>query len=193
MITFLGNGKNNDVYGDVIWRHRGDRDVIVSCQYPYLIPPSIVRCGIPVVNIHYGILPYYRGVAPIYHQMMNGSEAGVTLHWVDEKFDTGDIIDVYSFPHHGHTADEVYKECEKRGVWLLEQWIDKIIDGTAPRNKQGDGTYYKGGIVDWNREKFIGSPFFDPEQIRRIFATHFNGKQYPEIEVAGRRFEMRAK
>lgn len=192
MITFLGNGKNNAVYEDLIWRNK-DKELIVSCQYPHKIPKCLIECGIPVVNIHYGILPHYRGVAPVYHQMMRGYEVGVTLHYVDESFDTGDIIDIYSFPHHGYTADEVYKELEKRGEWLLQKWIDRIIDGTAPRRKQVGGSYYKKDAVDWSVANKVHSPFFNPDDIKQIFATHFEGKQYPEIKVGGRTFELRVK
>lgn len=193
MITFLGNGKNNHLYDDLIFKYRKAKDIIVSCQYPHLIPKNIVNCGIPVVNIHYGVLPDYRGVSPVYWQMMRSKDAGVTLHYVDEKFDTGDIIDIYSFPHFGHTAEEVYSELEKRGVELLEKWIERIIDGTAPRIKQEGGTYYKKEDVDWSKANKVHSPFFSPEDIKQIFATHFEGKQYPEIQISGRTFELRLK
>lgn len=193
MITFLGNGKNAHVYEDIIWRYRDSRDIVVSCQFPSLIPKAIVNSGIPIVNIHYGLLPLYRGVNPVYWQMRTSKEAGVTIHYVDDTFDTGDIIDTYSFPHCGHTADEVYKELEIRGAWLLNEWMDKILDGTANRTKQCGGKYYKKDAVDWKTANKVHSPFFPPEDINQIFATHFEGKQYPEIEIGGRTFELRVK
>lgn len=192
MITFLGNGHNNHLYEDIIFKYRNDKDVLVSCQYSHKVSGNILSTQ-PSVNIHYGVLPHYRGLNPIYWQMMNGYEVGVTLHWMDEGFDTGDIIDTYSFPHHGRTADECYKECEKQGVRLLEYWMPFILDGTTPRKKQGDGRFWKKAEVDWKTVNKIHTPFFDPSEVKRIFATHFEGKQYPEMEIGGRTFELRLK
>lgn len=184
-MNFYGNARTNHLYQGLYH----NKDIVVSCQYPHKIDVSVFN--VPCVNIHYGILPHFRGVAPIYHQLINGSVAGVTLHYMDEEFDTGDIIEIYSFPTHGKTADEVYDECELRGQELLARNIDAICNGTAKREKQCNGTYYKGG-VDFEQERRINGVFFDPTQIKRVFATHFKGKQYPIINIGGRDFELRA-
>jgi len=45
------------------------------------------------INCHPSLLPYYRGGAPYFHIVNNGEkESGITLHFMDETFDTGDII-----------------------------------------------------------------------------------------------------
>ncbi len=45
------------------------------------------------VNLHYSLLPKYRGVYPVNWQIINGEEkSGVTFHYVDNKIDHGDII-----------------------------------------------------------------------------------------------------
>ena len=45
------------------------------------------------INCHPSLLPKYRGANPYYHIIAKGeSEAGITLHFADENFDTGDII-----------------------------------------------------------------------------------------------------
>ncbi len=183
-MTFYGNDRTHLLYGDLY----ADRDIVVSCQFPHKIDVS--KYGVPCVNIHYGILPHFRGVAPIYHQLMSGHVAGVTLHYMDADFDTGDIIRVYSFPTFGMTADEVYAECEIRGLELLRNNIDSICNGSANRTKQVGGTYYKAG-VDFNKERIIHGVFFDNDAIRRIHAVHFSGKQYPLINIGGSHFELR--
>jgi methionyl-tRNA formyltransferase len=186
-MIFLGNARTQKLYQDIIAENI-TKYVLVSCQYPKKIDVSLHDC--PCVNIHYGVLPYFRGMAPIYHQMMSGDTAGVTLHYMDNEFDTGDIIDSYSFPHHGKTANEVYDECEKRGKELLIAHLPKIIDGTARRTKQTGGTFWKS--PRWHEVKKIHTPFFDSHELRTIFATHFEGKQYPIMEICGRKFELRA-
>jgi methionyl-tRNA formyltransferase len=186
-MIFLGNPRTEKCYEDIISSHLNDY-ILVSCQYPKKVDVGLYGC--PCVNIHYGELPYYRGMAPIYHQMMNGSTVGVTLHYMDDDFDTGDIIDTFIFPHHGMTANECYDACEKAGKELLLSYFDGIVNGTAPRQKQGDGVYWKS--PDWNVVKKVSTPFFSPAEMRAVFATHFEGKQYPVMEICGRNFELRA-
>jgi len=79
------------------------------------------------------------------------------------------------------------------GAWMLNDWFYEIVEDKAPRTPQIEGKYYKKSDVDWSRANKVHSPFFSPEDIKQIFATHFVGKQYPEIEIAGRTFELRVK
>ncbi|MDE2590562.1 MAG: methionyl-tRNA formyltransferase, partial [Patescibacteria group bacterium] len=69
-------------------------DIIFSVNWRRLIPKSIFE--IPkhrTLNIHAGALPKYRGYAPIHWAMINGEKnAVVTVHYVDESADTGDIV-----------------------------------------------------------------------------------------------------
>lgn len=69
-------------------------DIAVVCSFNYKIPKVLlnaVKDGF--VNIHPSLLPQYRGPNPYTAAILNGEqETGVTLHFMDEKFDTGDII-----------------------------------------------------------------------------------------------------
>jgi folate-dependent phosphoribosylglycinamide formyltransferase PurN len=59
-----------------------------------ILKPSVF--GIPrlgSINLHQGLAPYYRGGPPVFWELFNGeSEIGLTIHFVAEKVDTGDII-----------------------------------------------------------------------------------------------------
>ena len=71
-------------------------DLIVTCAYGKILPKEILlypkyKC----VNIHASLLPKYRGSAPIQWAILNGEkETGITLMYMDEGMDTGDIIDI---------------------------------------------------------------------------------------------------
>ncbi len=67
--------------------------IIVSC-YARKLPSSIFSASKKgCFNIHPSLLPKFRGPTPIFWQFRNGvSEFGVTVHRMDEKFDTGNII-----------------------------------------------------------------------------------------------------
>jgi hypothetical protein len=109
---------------------------------------------------------------------------------MDMEFDTGDIIDTFVFPHHGMTANECYDALEKAGKDLLLAHLPGLLGNTAPRQKQGDGKYWKS--PDWVNCPNICSTFFTPDQMKIIYATHFEGKQYPRIKIGNRDFELRA-
>ena len=188
MIIFLGNGRTLDLYSDVIESTKNTKDIVVSCQYPFLVPKSLLETH-TCVNIHYGELPRYAGCNPVFWQVHNDTFAGCTLHYMDEKFDRGDIIATDSFPIGKMTADEVYLELERRGKQLFMKYFGKILDGTAPRRKQdlSERVYYNKKETDFSRLKHIQE--LDDKRIR---ATHFRGKQYPTISVKGREYELRA-
>lgn len=62
--------------------------------FPYIIPAGLLK-KLPggFINFHYGLLPEYRGVNPVFSQMQQGEAfGGITIHWVDEKIDTGAIV-----------------------------------------------------------------------------------------------------
>ena len=187
MITFLGN-KNIDIYKEFIESTRHDNpDIIVSCQYPLRIPKGIVNNHI-CVNIHYGILPYYAGVNPIYWQIKTSDVAGVTLHYVDNGFDSGDIISIDTIPIGSLTADELFKELEKIGLSLLKKFYKSILNETAPRQIQDLSRqhYYNKDAVNFKYAKYT-----DGLNDKTVRALHFVGKQYPIVTIGDNHYELR--
>lgn len=104
---------------------------------------SVPKMGF--INLHPSMLPDYRGMAPQHWPIINGeSETGVTVHYVDEGVDTGDIIIQEAIPLYGN---EYVSDLQKR--WLviykriMVEAIDRILVGTKTK-KQKDlaGSYY---------------------------------------------------
>jgi len=185
VIIFLGIDRALKLYKNKISSSVNDKDIVLSCQYGYKIPQSLIDSHI-CVNVHYGLLPYFAGCNPIYWQMTKSMTAGVTLHYVDSGFDSGDIIDTYEFPHYGATADEVYAECERGGFLLFEKHYKNILNKTAPRKKQ-DLTlrkYYKKDDVNFS---VVNKTFKNNNELR---AVYFEGKQYPKMLIDGRYYEL---
>lgn len=189
MIIFLGNGLSLELYRDILESTRGTKpDIVLSCQYPFKVPDSLLKSHV-CVNVHYGELPRYAGCNPVFWQVYKDTFAGVTLHYMDENFDSGDIIEVSSFPIGKMTADEVYEELARRGKQVFMKHYKGILDGTAPRRKQDleKREYYNKSDIDFKRMREIQE--LDDKRIR---AVHFKGKQYPIISVEGRNYELRA-
>lgn len=187
MITFLGN-KNIDVYKDFIESTRNDKpDIIVSCQYPLRIPEQMVANHI-CVNLHYGILPYFAGVNPIYWQIKTSDVAGVTLHYVDNGFDSGDIISIDTIPIGDLTADELFHSLEDIALELLKKFYKSILKGTAPRQIQdlSKQRYYNKEAINFRYAKYI-----DGMNDKSVRALHFVGKQYPIVTIGNNHYELR--
>ena len=69
-------------------------DLIAVACFPYIFPSALLqlpRYG--CLNLHPSLLPAYRGPLPLFWMARQGErQAGVTLHFLDEGLDTGDIV-----------------------------------------------------------------------------------------------------
>ena len=132
-------------------------DAAVVCSFNYKIPKILlesVRDGF--LNVHPSMLPKYRGGNPYSRVIMNGeTETGVTIHFMDESFDTGDII--AQKPYHIHskaTMGTIFNELNVLGIELLLQVLRAYENQPLPRIKQPAGDFISGkGLSE--RDVFI--------------------------------------
>lgn len=116
-------------------------DLIVTCAYGQIIPKEVLNLPkYGCVNVHASILPKYRGSAPIQWAIINGDkETGVTIMYMDEGMDTGDIISISKM---AITSDDnvgtMHDKLSILGAQSLEKELKSIFDGSAIRTKQGD-------------------------------------------------------
>lgn len=109
-----------------------DLDVAVVVAYGALVRPDVLampRSGF--VNVHFSILPRWRGAAPVQRAILAGDHrTGVTLMRMDEGLDTGPILATAST---AIGADEDAAELTGRlsgmGARLLETWLRPVVDG----------------------------------------------------------------
>lgn len=78
-------------------------DIILVYTFGYKLPASLLEIPrLGAYNIHFSLLPKYRGIAPLFWQIKNGDpNGGVTIHKMDAGFDTGPIVSqraVATFP-----------------------------------------------------------------------------------------------
>lgn len=69
-------------------------DIGVVCSYNYKLSADFLKTTkMGYINCHPSKLPYYRGAAPYFHVVNNGEKSSaITLHLMEETFDTGDIV-----------------------------------------------------------------------------------------------------
>ena len=131
--------KNNEEFLDEV--KRLNPDIICVVAYGKYIPKVYINlCKYEPVNVHPSLLPKYRGSSPIQWAVLNGDkETGCTTMYIAPKMDSGDIIlqekiEIGEY----ETTGELWERLSKLGAKLLVATLERIEDGTAPRNAQGE-------------------------------------------------------
>ena len=136
-------------------------DFIFSFYYRDMVGKDIL--GIPAkgcINLHGSLLPKYRGRCPLNWAVINGEkETGVTLHYMTEKPDNGDILAQEKFAiGTNDTAKDVHMNATRAAAKLLKAALPKLRKGTLKAVKQDEkkATYFGGrkpedGAIDWGK------------------------------------------
>ena len=121
-------------------------DACVVVAYGKILPKYVLdypRYG--CLNLHVSLLPRYRGAAPMQRAIMAGDrETGVSVMYMDEGLDTGDILSLHRFPI-GPADDlgEVSRRSAEIGGPALIDALDALDAGTATRTPQlAEGATY---------------------------------------------------
>lgn len=108
-----------------------DPDIGFSIRYGEIISKKIInQFNYGIINTHGGLLPEYRGTYAETHALINNEkEFGVTLHFIDEGIDTGDIIDIKKIKIQDyHTGLDLYLKGEELCYSILEENIMDILN-----------------------------------------------------------------
>lgn len=116
-------------------------DIIVTCAYGQIIPKEILdfpRLG--CINVHASLLPKLRGGAPIHKSIIDGyDKTGITIMYMDEKMDSGDIISQSeTIITDTDNLESIHDRLSLMGSELLLNTLPSIIDGSNNRIKQNE-------------------------------------------------------
>ncbi len=114
----------------------------IALAAPILKPPLF---SIPVqgtINLHKGKVPEYRGMPPAFWEFWNDEQqVGCTVHWVDDKLDTGAIAAQTVVPRDWHsTVRGMQLVLDEVGIELTAQVARQVLSGQAhaePQTHQG--------------------------------------------------------
>lgn len=114
-------------------------DVIITCAYGQIVSKEIL--DIPkygCINIHASLLPKYRGGAPIHYALINGEEeTGVTLMYMDEGMDTGDMLVSERIKiEEDDNIETLSNKLSVLGSKMIIKYLEDIIKGNIKRIKQ---------------------------------------------------------
>ena len=123
-------------------------DIAIVCGWRQMINKGIL--DIPtkgVIGFHPTLLPKGRGPAPIINTILEGyKKSGVTMFYLNEKVDAGDIIGQVEFDiSEEDYAVDIYRKIIRGGKRLLRKYLPLLIEGNAPGVPQDEkgATYFR--------------------------------------------------
>ncbi|MUV85128.1 formyl transferase [Natronomonas sp. CBA1123] len=164
-------------------------DYLVSCGYRHIVPEEVL--SIPsegCLNLHPAYLPYNRGANPNVWSIVDGTPAGVTLHYMDPGIDTGNIIARRTVEtDFSDTGKDLYERLGDAQVELFQDvWPDIVEKNVDVIEQDADaGTYHE-------TSDFKDLCHLDPheevkvkELLNRLRALTFPPYDNAEIEIDG--------
>lgn len=127
-------------------------EIGISVLFGYILKPEFLEL-MPAgcVNIHPAFLPYNRGAYPDVWSIIEGTPAGVTLHYMDSGVDTGKIITQREVPVEPvDTGESLYKKLELETVSLFKDTWPLIRSGRTVSTRQQiqAGTFHRVSDVE---------------------------------------------
>ena len=134
-------------------------EIIVVMAYGQILPRAILDIpSVACLNLHASLLPYWRGAAPIQAAIFSGdSETGITVMYMDEGLDTGDILlqrKIGILPT--DTGGSLHDRLAQIAPEALLESLRLLALGKAPRGPQNNAlaTYApklsrENGRIDW--------------------------------------------
>jgi methionyl-tRNA formyltransferase len=132
--------------------------------YGGLVPPAAL--ALPPhgwVNLHFSVLPAWRGAAPVQHAILHGDDVtGATVFALEEGLDTGPVYSVMTEPVRPRdTSGDLLGRLAEAGAGLLVATLDAMERGElVARPQPADGVSYAPKLtaedaqVDWSRPAF---------------------------------------
>ena len=149
--------KNDDFYSKIADL---DAKINIIVAYGKIIPKNIIDLPAEFVNLHFSLLPKYRGAAPVQRAILDGlDKTGITVQFLAEKLDCGDIILQEKVKiEENDTSESLLNKCAEAGAPMLSRTIKLIDENIAPRIFQNDDEATLApkltrddGIINWKK------------------------------------------
>ena len=153
-------------------------DILLVVAYGNLIPAWILESNIKAINIHYSLLPSYRGASPIQSSLLNNDKkTGVTFMQISEDLDAGKVIKCFEVPiNKNDNKSSLEKKLTEISILNLEKVItDFYSNKTIPIDQEhGKASYCKKILKEDSIINF-------EESAEKIFAKFRAYNEWPGI------------
>jgi methionyl-tRNA formyltransferase len=135
-----------------------DADAVIVVAYGRILPEGFLNAfQLGALNVHFSLLPKYRGAAPVNWAIVNGEqETGVTIIQMDAGLDTGDILSQRStMIGERENAIELMERLAVTGADLISETLANITEVKAVPQNDADASFAplmkkEDGLIDWN-------------------------------------------
>lgn len=120
-------------------------DFIISYGYRYIIPKRVTNhYKKRIINLHISYLPWNKGADPNFWSIIENTPKGVTIHFVDEGLDTGDILIQKKIKFEEiDTLRTSYKKLSNAIEELfINNWLRIRNYEIIPEIQKGEGTFH---------------------------------------------------
>lgn len=162
-----------------------DSELLITIGYGVILPEEVFSRPIHgSINLHFSLLPRWRGAAPVQRAIEAGdSVSGVTVFALDKGMDTGPIFTQKRFALDSDiTTDELLTELSELGVEAIAETLQLIEQGVKPTPQPHEGATRAHKIskeeadIDWHQSAEVIS-----RKIRSLTSnpgsrTHFRQK-----------------
>ncbi|MGZ4204463.1 MAG: methionyl-tRNA formyltransferase [Actinomycetota bacterium] len=159
--------------------------VLAVVAYGHILPVRILEIA-PAMNVHFSLLPRYRGAAPVQRALMDGAtETGVSVFLLEPTVDTGPVVAAEGVEIGAEeTAGELLERLAPIGARLLRDALDRLEAGTLAPVPQTDVEASPApkiapseAEIDWGRPAKDIVDLVRALEPRPGAFTHFRGKR----------------
>lgn len=170
-------------------------EIIFLAWWPKIIPRYIIDAPkVGVVNFHPSLLPYNRGKNYNFWSIVEDTPFGVTLHFVDEGIDSGDIL--FQSPikkSWEDTGETLYLKAKKETVSLFQARYLDIIEGRYTRISQemSHGQTHYSSELDIASRLYLDKCYSARELLNLLRARTFEGNPACYFLDGEKKYEVR--
>ncbi|HYK75259.1 MAG TPA: methionyl-tRNA formyltransferase [Pseudoneobacillus sp.] len=116
-------------------------DLIVTAAFGQILPKDLLDAPkFGCINVHASLLPELRGGAPIHYSIVQGKDkTGITIMYMAEKLDAGDILTNVEVPiEERDTVGSLHDKLSAAGSNLLSETLPKLLNGELTPIPQND-------------------------------------------------------
>ena len=160
---------------------RGDKDkvieqlndsdvvVVIVADFSFMIPVEIIKTPpFGLVNVHFSLLPRWRGASPVQFAILNGDKTtGITFHLVSKEIDRGAIIGAIEYkiddkPNAKELNDVLFKTAAKKLPKIIHNYVSGKIQPQpqneslatytySPTQPKSTFVFKEDGRIDWRK------------------------------------------
>jgi methionyl-tRNA formyltransferase len=163
-------------------------ETIVCAGYQPIVPEELLMAR-TFVNVHYSLLPRYRGMHSTVWAILNGEPIlGLTVHVMNRDIDDGPVLAQFELPYEGQTSAQVMESCNAIVTRELGSVVARFVDGDlepVPQDRS-KATW----VPRRNREDCHLDFSWTCEQVERFFRALVRPYPLPILISRGGEYEI---